>query len=389
VLIEFFQLLRGAGVKTTITEWLDLLQALEQRVIFADVDQFYHMSRMILVKDERFYDRFDRAFAAYVERVKNTDIAESIPKEWLEDALKREFSAEDKEKIKQLGSLDELLKTFQERLQEQQERHQGGSKWIGTGGTSPFGAYGYHPGGIRVGQQGNRNRSAAKVWDKREFSDLDDEAQLEQRGFQIALRNLRQFARTGAPTELDIDATLTATARQGGLLDLQWQAERHNAIKLLLLIDVGGSMDDHVYQVEQLFTALKNEFRHLELFYFHNCPYEGLWRTNRRRRSEQVPTEQVIQTYGEDYKLVLVGDATMGPYEIAYPGGSVEHWNEEPGEVWLRRLLKKFANAVWLNPQPSSHWRYYPSIQMLHEIMQGRMQPLTLAGLQRATELIK
>ena len=389
MLIEFFQLLRGAGVKTTITEWLDLLQALEQRVIFADVDQFYHMSRMILVKDERFYDRFDRAFAAYVERVKNTDIAENIPKEWLEDALKREFSAEDKEKIKQLGSLDELLKTFQERLKEQQERHQGGSKWIGTGGTSPFGAYGYHPGGIRVGQQGNRNRSAAKVWDKREFSDLDDEAQLEQRGFQIALRNLRQFARTGAPTELDIDATLTATARQGGLLDLQWQAERHNAIKLLLLIDVGGSMDDHVYQVEQLFTALKNEFRHLELFYFHNCPYEGLWRTNRRRRSEQVPTEQVIQTYGEDYKLVLVGDATMGPYEIAYPGGSVEHWNEEPGEVWLRRLLKKFANAVWLNPQPSSHWRYYPSIQMLHEIMQGRMQPLTLAGLQRATELIK
>ena len=389
MLIEFFQLLRGAGVKTTITEWLDLLQALEQRVIFADVDQFYHMSRMILVKDERCYDRFDRAFAAYVERVKNTDIAENIPKEWLEDALKREFSAEDKEKIKQLGSLDELLKTFQERLQEQQERHQGGSKWIGTGGTSPFGAYGYHPGGIRVGQQGNRNRSAAKVWDKREFSDLDDEAQLEQRGFQIALRNLRQFARTGAPTELDIDATLTATARQGGLLDLQWQAERHNAIKLLLLIDVGGSMDDHVYQVEQLFTALKNEFRHLELFYFHNCPYEGLWRTNRRRRSEQVPTEQVIQTYGEDYKLVLVGDATMGPYEIAYPGGSVEHWNEEPGEVWLRRLLKKFANAVWLNPQPSSHWRYYPSIQMLHEIMQGRMQPLTLAGLQRATELIK
>jgi uncharacterized protein with von Willebrand factor type A (vWA) domain len=389
VLIEFFQLLRGAGVKTTITEWLDLLQALEQRVIFADVDQFYHMSRMILVKDERYYDRFDRAFAAYVERVKNTDIAENIPKEWLEDALKREFSAEDKEKIKQLGSLDELLKTFQERLKEQQERHQGGSKWIGTGGTSPFGAYGYHPGGIRVGQQGNRNRSAAKVWDKREFSDLDDEAQLEQRGFQIALRSLRQFARTGAPTELDIDATLTATARQGGLLDLQWQAERHNAIKLLLLIDVGGSMDDHVYQVEQLFTALKNEFRHLELFYFHNCPYEGLWRTNRRRRSEQVPTEQVIQTYGEDYKLVLVGDATMGPYEIAYPGGSVEHWNEEPGEVWLRRLLKKFANAVWLNPQPSSHWRYYPSIQMLHEIMQGRMQPLTLAGLQRATELIK
>lgn len=389
MLIEFFQLLRHHGVKTTITEWLDLLAALEQRVIDADVDEFYTLSRMMLVKDESLYDRFDRAFGQYVERLADVDIADKIPKEWLENALKRELSEQDKEKINQLGSLEELMRTFQERLQEQQKRHQGGSKWIGTGGTSPFGAYGYHPGGIRIGQDGNRNRSAAKIWDKREFRDLDDNARLEQRGFQIALRNLRQFARTGAATELDLEATLTATARQGGLLDLQWQPERHNAIKILLLLDVGGSMDDHIYQVEQLFTALKGEFRHLELYYFHNCPYEGLWRSNQRRRREQIPTEQVIQTYGDDYKLIIVGDATMGPYEIAYAGGSVEHWNQEPGEVWLRRLLKKFPKATWLNPQPQKHWRYYPSIQMVDDIMQQRMQPLTISGLQRAIEDIK
>jgi len=389
VLIEFFQLLRSHGVKTTITEWLDLLQALNKRVVFADVDEFYYISRLILVKDESLYDRFDRAFSEYVERVAQVDVTEKIPAEWLENALKRELSDEEKQKVKQLGSLDELLKSFQERLQEQQERHQGGSKWIGTGGTSPYGAYGYHPGGIRIGQQGNRNRSAAKVWDKREFRDLDEDASLEQRSYQIALRNLRQFARTGAPTELDIEGTLKATARQGGLLDLQWQSERHNAVKILLLLDVGGSMDDHIYQVQQLFTALKGEFRHLELYYFHNCPYEGLWRSNQRRRTEQVPTEQVIQTYGDDYKLIVVGDATMGPYEIAYPGGSVEHWNEEPGEVWLKRLLKKFTKAVWLNPQPERYWGYYHSVRMINQLMQGRMQPLTLNGLQQATDTIK
>lgn len=389
MLIEFFQLLRTHGVKTTITEWLDLLEALSRRVVFADVDEFYYISRLILVKDESLYDRFDRAFSEYVERVAQVDVTEKIPAEWLENALKRELSDEEKEKVKQLGSLDELLKSFQERLQEQQERHQGGSKWIGTGGTSPYGAYGYHPGGIRIGQHGNRNRSAAKVWDKREFRDLDEDASLEQRSYQIALRNLRQFARTGAPTELDMEATLKATARQGGLLDLQWQSERHNAVKILLLLDVGGSMDDHIYQVQQLFTALKGEFRHLELYYFHNCPYEGLWRSNQRRRTEQVPTEQVIQTYGDDYKLIIVGDATMGPYEIAYPGGSVEHWNEEPGEVWLKRLLKKFSKAVWLNPQPERYWGYYHSVRIINQLMQGRMQPLTLNGLQQATESIK
>lgn len=389
MLIEFFLLLRAHGVKTTVTEWLDLLEALERRVIFADVDAFYSLSRMMLVKDERLFDRFDRAFAEYVERVASTDVIDKIPKDWLENALQRELSEQDKERIQRLGSLEALMKTFHERLREQQKRHQGGSKWIGTGGTSPFGAYGYHPGGIRIGQQHTRNRSAAKVWDKREFRDLDDDARLEQRGFQVALRNLRQFARTGAATELDLNATLTATARQGGLLDLQWQPERHNAIKILLLMDIGGSMDDHIYLVEQLFTALKGEFRHLERYYFHNCPYEGLWRSNRRRRSEQIPTEQVIQTYGDDYKLILVGDAAMGPYEIAYPGGSVEHWNDEPGEVWLQRLLSKFTKATWLNPQPQAHWRYYPSVTMINDIMQQRMQPLTLSGLQQAIEGIK
>lgn len=389
MLIEFFQSLRKHGLKTTITEWLDLLKALEKRVIFADVDEFYHLSRMILVKDESLYDRFDRAFSEYVERVAAVDITEKIPDDWLNNALQRELSDEEKAKVQQLGSLEELLKSFHERLQEQQERHQGGSKWIGTGGTSPYGAYGYHPGGIRIGQHGNRNRSAAKVWDKREFRDLDDDASLEQRGYQIALRNLRQFARTGAASELDMQQTLRATARQGGLLDLQWQPERHNAVKLLLLFDIGGSMDDYIYQIQQLFTALKGEFRHLELYYFHNCPYEGLWRSNQRRRSEQVPTEQVIQTYGEDYKLIIVGDATMGPYEIAYPGGSVEHWNEEPGRVWLERLLNKFDKAVWLNPQPQRYWRYYPSVSMINELVEGRMQPLTMNGLQAAIETIK
>ncbi|MCK7458397.1 vWA domain-containing protein [Idiomarina aminovorans] len=387
--IDFFQILRRHGLKTSITEWLDLLSAMKANLAFADVEQFYYLSRLILVKDESQYDKFDRAFSEYVDKVAKVDVTDKIPKDWLENALKRNLSDEEKKKAQQLGSLDELMKTFHERLQEQQKRHQGGSKWIGTGGTSPFGAYGYHPGGIRIGQHGNRNRSAAKVWDKREFRDLDDNARLEQRGFQLALRKLRQFARTGAATELDLNGTIEATSKKGGLLDLKWQAERHNAVKIILLLDVGGSMDDYVYQCEQLFTALKNEFKHLELFYFHNCVYEGVWRENSRRRQEQIPTEQLIQTYGEDYKLLFVGDATMGPYEIAYPGGSVEHWNEEPGEVWMNRLTRHFEKVAWLNPQPEGHWRYYMSVRMIHNLVGGRMYPLTLAGLERAMSTIK
>ena len=387
--IDFFQTLRRHGLKTSITEWLDLLSAMKANLAFADVEQFYYLSRLILVKDESQYDKFDRAFSEYVDKVANVDVTDKIPKDWLENAPKRNLSEEERKKVQQLGSLDELMKTFHERLKEQQKRHQGGSKWIGTGGTSPFGAYGYHPGGIRIGQDGNRNRSAAKVWDKREFRDLDDNARLEQRGFQMALRKLRQFARTGAASELDLKSTIEATSKKGGLLDLKWQSERHNAVKMILLLDVGGSMDDYVYQCEQLFTALKNEFKHLELFYFHNCVYEGVWRDNSRRRQEQIPTEQLIQTYGEDYKLLFVGDATMGPYEIAYPGGSVEHWNEEPGEAWMNRLTQHFEKVAWLNPQPEEHWRNYMSVRMINDLVGGRMYPLTLDGLERAISGIK
>ncbi|KPD24845.1 vWA domain-containing protein [Idiomarina zobellii] len=387
--VEFFQTLRRHGLKTSITEWLDLLAAMKANLAFADVDQFYHLSRLILVKDESYYDKFDRAFSEYVEKVAKTDVADKIPNDWLENALKRELSEEEKQKVQQLGSLEELIKTFHERLKEQQKRHQGGSKWIGTGGTSPFGAYGYHPGGIRIGQDGNRNRSASKVWDKREFKDLDKSARLEQRGFQVALRKLRQFARTGAASELDLDETIAATSRKGGLLDLKWRAERHNAVKIILLLDVGGSMDDYIYQCEQLFTALKSEFKHLELFYFHNCVYEGVWRANSRRREEQIPTQQLIQTYGEDYKLLFVGDATMGPYEIAYPGGSVEHWNEEPGQAWLERLTRHFDKVAWLNPQPKQYWQYYMSVRMINDLMAGRMYPLTIEGLEEAMEKLR
>ncbi|KTG23534.1 hypothetical protein AWR38_05770 [Idiomarina sp. WRN-38] len=387
--VEFFQTLRRHGLKTSITEWLDLLAAMKANLAFADVDQFYHLSRLILVKDESYYDKFDRAFSEYVEKVAKTDVADKIPNDWLENALKRELSEEEKQKVQQLGSLEELIKTFHERLKEQQKRHQGGSKWIGTGGTSPFGAYGYHPGGIRIGQDGNRNRSASKVWDKREFKDLDKNARLEQRGFQVALRKLRQFARTGAASELDLDETIAATSRKGGLLDLKWRAERHNAVKIILLLDVGGSMDDYIYQCEQLFTALKSEFKHLELFYFHNCVYEGVWRANSRRREEQIPTQQLIQTYGEDYKLLFVGDATMGPYEIAYPGGSVEHWNEEPGQAWLERLTRHFDKVAWLNPQPKQYWQYYMSVRMINDLMAGRMYPLTIEGLEEAMEKLR
>lgn len=387
--VEFFQTLRRHGLKTSITEWLDLLAAMKANLAFADVDQFYHLSRLILVKDESYYDKFDRAFSEYVEKVAKTDIADKIPNDWLENALKRELSEEEKQKVQQLGSLEELMKTFQERLKEQENRHEGGSKWIGTGGTSPFGAYGYHPGGIRVGQDGNRNRSASKVWDKREFKDLDRSARLEQRGFQVALRKLRQFARTGAASELDLDETIAATSRKGGLLDLKWRSERHNSVKIILLLDVGGSMDDYIYQCEQLFTALKNEFKHLELFYFHNCVYEGVWRTNGRRREEQIPTQQLIQTYGDDYKLLFVGDATMGPYEIAYPGGSVEHWNEEPGQAWLERLTGHFDKVAWLNPQPKQYWQYYMSVRMINGLMANRMYELTIEGLEEAMEKLR
>ncbi len=388
MLIEFFFCVRRYGVKTSITELLDLLAALERNVIFADVEAFYQLSRTILVKDESYYDRFDRAFADYFEGGAEIDIAAAIPEDWLARGLQRELTAADKEKLQSLGGLDELIKQFKERLTEQQERHAGGSKWIGTGGSSPFGAYGYHPEGIRIGQEGSNARRAVKVWDKREFRDLDTDEVINNRSIQVALRALRRFARTGAATELDLDGTIQATSRKGGLLDLQWQAERHNAVKVLLLFDVGGSMDDFIYECEQLFSAARSEFKHLEFYYFHNCVYESVWKENKRRHQQSIPTTDLINRYSSDYKLIFVGDATMGPYEIAYPGGSVEHWNEEPGAVWMKRLTDHFNKVAWLNPQPQERWHYYQSISMVHELVQQRMFPLTIAGLQKAIQAL-
>lgn len=388
MLVDFFFTLRKYGVKTSITELLDLLRALQLQVIFADLEAFYQLARLTLVKDESQYDKFDRAFAEYFEGVAAVDLASQIPDDWLIPDIIRQLSAEDKAALRGLGSLEELLKQLRERLAEQQKRHAGGNKWIGTGGTSPFGAYGFNPEGVRIGQQGSGARRAVKVWDKREFQDLDSSSELNNRSIKLALRQLRRFARSGAATELDLNGTIQATSEQGGYLDLRFVPERHNAVKVLMLFDVGGSMDDYITLCQQLFAAVRGEFKHLEFFYFHNCVYEGVWRNNQRRHAEQISVLDLIHTYGSDYKLVLVGDATMGPYEIDYPGGSVEHWNQEPGRVWLQRLLAQYPKAVWLNPQPAEWWRHYHSISMIREIMQQRMFPLTLDGLSAAIKVL-
>ncbi|MFN3899236.1 MAG: vWA domain-containing protein [Alishewanella aestuarii] len=388
MLVEFFFTLRKYGLKSSITELLDLLQALQQQVIFADTEAFYQLARLTLVKDESQYDKFDRAFAEYFEGVAAIDLASQIPDDWLIPDIIRQLSAEDKAALQRLGSLEELLKQLRERLAEQQKRHAGGNKWIGTGGTSPFGAYGFNPEGVRIGQQGSGARRAVKVWDKREFKDLDSQSELNNRSIKLALRQLRRFARSGAATELDLNGTIQATSEQGGYLDLRFVPERHNAVKVLMLFDVGGSMDDYIELCQQVFAAVRTEFKHLEFFYFHNCVYEGVWRNNQRRHTEQVSVLDLIHTYGSDYKLIFVGDATMGPYEIDYPGGSVEHWNQEPGRLWLERLLAQYPKAVWLNPQPEQWWRHYQSISIIKDIMQQRMQPLTLEGLTQAIKLL-
>ncbi|OCW97487.1 VWA domain-containing protein [Alishewanella sp. HH-ZS] len=388
MLVEFFFTLRKYGLKSSITELLDLLQALQQQVIFADTEAFYQLARLTLVKDESQYDKFDRAFAEYFEGVAAIDLASQIPDDWLIPDIIRQLSAEDKAALQRLGSLEELLKQLRERLAEQQKRHAGGNKWIGTGGTSPFGAYGFNPEGVRIGQQGSGARRAVKVWDKREFKDLDSQSELNNRSIKLALRQLRRFARSGAATELDLNGTIQATSEQGGYLDLRFVPERHNAVKVLMLFDVGGSMDDYIELCQQVFAAVRTEFKHLEFFYFHNCVYEGVWRNNQRRHTEQVSVLDLIHTYGSDYKLIFVGDATMGPYEIDYPGGSVEHWNQEPGRLWLERLLAQYPKAVWLNPQPEQWWRHYQSISIIKDIMQQRMKPLTLEGLTQAIKLL-
>ncbi len=386
MLIPFFFKLREAGVPVSITELLALLEALDARLADSSAENFYFLSRACLIKDERHFDRFDRAFAAHFKGAEELfeGLLANVPQEWLRRMGERLLTEEDKARIEALGGWDKLIETLKQRLQEQKERHQGGSKWIGTAGTSPFGAYGYNPEGIRIGQDESRHRRAVKVWDQRDFRNLDDTVELGTRNIKLALRKLRKFAREGAAEHLDLDDTIAATARNAGLLDLKFVPERHNAIKVLLFLDVGGSMDDHVRVCEELFSAARSEFKHLEYFYFHNFVYERLWKDNRRRHLEQIPTMEVLRTYGRDYKLIFVGDATMSPYEIVQPGGSVEHWNEEAGSLWMQRLTRTWPHHVWLNPEPQQRWEYTPSVQITRELIEDRMFPLTLGGLEQA-----
>jgi uncharacterized protein len=390
MLIPFFFKLREAGVPASITEFLTLLNALQARLAGSSAADFYFLARACLVKDERHFDRFDRAFAAHFKGAEDLfdGLLARIPEEWLKRIGERTLSEEEKARVEALGGWDKLIETLKKRLEEQKERHEGGSKWIGTGGTSPFGAYGYNPEGIRIGQDGSRQRRAVKVWDRREFRNLDDTIELGTRNIKVALRKLRRFAREGAAEQLDLDGTIDSTARNAGLLDLKFVPERHNAIKVLLFLDVGGSMDDHVRVCEELFSAARSEFKHLEYFYFHNFIYENLWKDNRRRHVEKIPTLEVMRTYASDYKLIFVGDATMSPYEIVQPGGSVEHWNEESGAMWMQRLKRAWPHHVWLNPQPQQSWEYTPSVQLTRELVEERMFPLTLGGLEQAIKAL-
>ena len=383
MLLDFLDALRAHRLPVSTKELLALLEALEAGVIGPSIDDFYHLSRTVLIKDEKHYDRFDRAFGTYFKGIESAVGPEgTIPEDWLRQTMQRVLSPEEIARLEKLG-WDKLLEEFRKRLAEQSGRHEGGSHWIGTGGSSPFGHGGRHPEGIRVGGKSG-HRSAVKVWEKREFENYDDQVDLGTRNLKIALRKLRRFARLGAATELDLDSTIAGTARNAGWLDLKLRPERHNAVKVLLFLDVGGSMDDHIRACDELFSACRAEFKHLEHYYFHNCVYESLWRDSRRRHDEKTPTWRVLHTYGRDYRLIFVGDAAMSPYEIAQPGGSVEGWNEESGTVWMRRLLDAFPKAVWLNPEPERVWEHRMSNEMLRKIMEQRMFPLTLKGLDGA-----
>ncbi|MDH4013710.1 MAG: VWA domain-containing protein [Chromatiales bacterium] len=385
MLVKFFYQLRSAGLPVSVTEFLTLLEAMKNGLGSGDVDEFYYLARSTLVKNEAHFDRFDKVFGDYyrgIESVFGPDPVQ-LPDDWLRRQAELFLSPEERQRIESLGGFEELMDALKQRLEEQKKRHQGGNRMIGTAGTSPFGAYGFNPEGVRIGQDGSRHRRGAKVWDRREYRNLDDDVQLGTRNIKIALRRLRRFARQGAEEELDLDDTIRSTARQGGLLDIRMVPERHNAIKVLLFLDIGGSMDDHVRLCEELFSAARSEFKHLEYFYFHNCVYESVWRDNRRRHAARTPTMEVLRTYGRDYKLIFVGDATMSPYEIIYPGGSVEHWNEEPGSLWMQRLLDTYGSAVWLNPEPEQRWDYTPSTGLLRDLMERRMFPLTIGGLER------
>lgn len=383
MLIEFFYQLRKGGLKVSLTEFLTLLEALKQGLAQFSIDEFYYLARACLVKDEALYDRFDRVFSAHFKGIEQVfgPPGAAIPDEWLRQQFERIFSDEEKALLKAMN-WDELMDTLRKRLEEQKEEHHGGNKWIGTGGTSPFGQGGYNPAGVRIGPKGGQ-RSAVKVWDQREYRNFDDSIELGTRNLKVALRRLRRFARQGAADELDLPGTIDSTARNAGYLEIKMVPERHNAIKVLLFLDVGGSMDDHVRACEELFSAAKSEFKHLEHFYFHNCVYEGVWKDNRRRHTEKTPLMDVLHKYPADYKLILVGDATMSPYEITYAGGSVEHFNEETGATWMQRLLATYPKAIWLNPEPEQRWTHTPSIRILSELMEQRMFPLTLGGLER------
>jgi len=390
MLINFFMTLKKERLPVSFTELFSLLECLKQNIIFANVEDFYYLSRMCFVKDEKNFDKFDIAFGKYFENIDAiNDLAMyQIPDDWLRKQMESMLSDEEKAKIKALGSLDKLMEEFRKRMEEQQKRHEGGNKWIGTGGTSPFGAYGYNPEGIRIGQQEGRNGSAVKVWDKRNYRDLDDSVEIGTRNIKMALRRLRKFARTGAAEELDINDTISSTAKNAGLLDIKMVPERHNSVKVLLFFDVGGSMDPHVKLCEELFSAARTEFKHLKYYYFHNFIYESVWTKSHRRHAETTSTFDIINKYSKDYKIIFVGDATMAPYEVTHVGGSIEHYNEEAGAVWIKRLTEVFDHMVWINPTPKTYWEHSYSIEIVKELLEDRMFPLSVKGLEEAMALL-
>lgn len=385
--LRFFEALRAANVPVSMREFLAFLDGMKRGLVTYDVDGFYYLARTAMVKDERHLDRFDRAFAATfsgLEHLSMDDVLEAvdIPADWLEKMAEKHLSPEEKAEIDALGGFDKLMETLKERLKEQEKRHQGGSKWIGTAGTSPFGAHGYNPEGVRIGQDKSRHQRAVKVWDRRDFKNLDDSVELGTRNIKVALKRLRSWARDGAHDELDLDGTIRATA-ENGYLDVKTRPERRNAVKILLFLDVGGSMDPHIKVVEELFSAARTEFKHMEYFYFHNCLYEGVWKDNNRRWNHQTPTQEVLRTYGKDYKCIFVGDASMSPYEVAYPGGANEHWNEEAGQTWLQRAREQWPQNIWINPLPEKYWQYTQSVSMIREIFEDSMVPMTIEGITR------
>ncbi len=388
MLIDFFFKLKSHKLPVSIKEFLTLLEALQKGVIGSSIDDFYYLARTTMVKDESNFDKFDRAFAEFWEGIEAIPgIEAQIPLEWLLKQAELTLSEEEKKMIESLGGWEKLMETLKKRLEEQKERHQGGNKWIGTGGTSPFGAYGFNPEGIRIGQKTSRNRSAVKVWDQREYQNLDDSVELGTRNIKVALRRLRRFARQGAPDEFDLENTINSTAKKA-YLDIHMRPERRNTVKVLLLLDIGGSMDDHVKLCQEMFSACKTEFKHLEYFYFHNCLYDYVWKDNRRRHAERTRTWDLLHKYGHDYKGIFVGDATMSPYEILQPGGSIEYYNEEAGAVWLKRVTDVYQKCVWLNPEPEEIWGYRQSVQVMKELMGGRMYPTTMGGLEKAMKVL-